>query len=224
MLLAIPGVFTPAEIDRFRALAASEAFVDGAVSAGLLAKRGVKRNEELSGKAEHRNEFNQMALAALYRNEIVQLAAMPKRIQTPVLSRYRQGMRYGNHVDMPLMGRFEPIRLDLSITVFLSPPETYDGGELVLETGYGEKAVKLRPGDGILYPTTMLHRVAEVKRGERLAVVTWMQSMVPEPDRRQMLYELAKVTQWACDLAPDSAEYQSLANVRANLVRMWARG
>lgn len=224
MLLAVQGVLNKAEIERLKALAETDAFVDGAVSANLLAKRGVKRNEELSGKAEHREEFNQLALSALYRNEIIQLAAMPKRIQTPVLSRYRSGMRYGNHVDMPLMGRFDPIRLDLSITVFLNPPGSYEGGELVLDTGFGEKAVKLEPGDGILYPTTMLHRVAEVRRGERLAVVTWMQSMVPEPDRRKMLYDLAKVTQWACDMAPEAAEYHTLANIRANLVRMWARG
>jgi PKHD-type hydroxylase len=131
-------------------------------------------------------------------------------------------MVYGTHIDNPIRRKPVPMRLDLSITVFLNNPDSYTGGELVVETPYGEKQVKLPAGDGILYPTTMLHRVAEVKSGERLAAVTWIQSMIQDQFKRSMVYDLALVTQWAMETAPESPQYHKLNNTRANLIRMWA--
>jgi PKHD-type hydroxylase len=147
---------------------------------------------------------------------------VPKLIRPPVLSRYRPGMAYGTHIDTPIMRRPVPMRLDLSTTIFLSDPTTYAGGELCIETPYGEKRVKLPAGDAILYPTTMLHRVEEITEGERLAAVTWIQSMVQDQSKRSILYDLAVVTQWIQGAAPQSVQYQTLNNTRSNLTRMWA--
>ena len=161
-------------------------------------------------------------LAALDRNETFRTAAVPKHIRPPILSRYRPGMSYGLHIDNPVMRRPVPMRLDLSITIFLSDATSYQGGELVIETPYGDKRIKLPPGDAILYPTTMLHRVEEVATGERLAAVTWIQSMVQDQAKRSILYDLAVVVHWMQTAAPQSPQYHRLNNTRANLVRMWA--
>jgi PKHD-type hydroxylase len=108
------------------------------------------------------------------------------------------------------------------MTLFIAGPDDYQGGELVVETPYGEQSIKLPAGHGILYPTTMLHRVETVSAGERLVVVIWIQSMVQDQGKRSLLWDLAQVTQWAQDAAPNSKPYHQLSNIRANLVRMWA--
>ena len=222
MLLWLPGVLSADEVKLFRDIAASGVFKDGALSAPGLAASGVKRNEQLAAESDEYRRFADIFNAALERNETFRTAAVPKVLYPPILSRYRPGMVYGTHIDNPIRRKPQPMRLDLSITVFLNSPERYEGGELVVETPYGEKQVKLPPGDGILYPTTMLHRVAEVKSGERLAALTWIQSMVQDQIKRSILYDLALVTQWAMQTAPESPQYHKLNNTRANLTRMWA--
>ena len=132
-------------------------------------------------------DLHMPVLGALERNETFRTAALPKTIQRPILSKYETGMFYGTHIDNPIQRSPEVMRLDMSITIFLNDPGSYGGGELVLDTGYGEKAVKLPAGDAMLYPTTMLHRVAEVTSGERLAAITWIQSMVRDQAQRQVL-------------------------------------
>lgn len=222
MLLWLTGVLTAEEVKLFRHFAANSMFKGGALTAPGLAATGVKRNEQLATDSDDYQRFARIFDAALNRNETFRTAAVPKRLYPPILSRYRPGMVYGTHIDNPIRQKPVPMRLDLSITVFLNSPETYEGGELVLETPYGEKQVKLPAGDGILYPTTMLHRVAEIKSGERLAAVTWIQSMVQDQFKRSILYDLALLTQWAMTKAPESPEYHKLNATRANLVRMWA--
>jgi PKHD-type hydroxylase len=222
MLLWLQRVLSPDEVQVLRDIGATGRFSDGALSAPGLGAAGVKRNEQLTLKTEDHERMAQIVLGALDRNETFRTAAVPKLIYPPILSRYRKGMAYGTHIDNPVRRRPQVLRLDLSITIFLSDPSTYLGGELVVETPYGEKQSKMPAGDAILYPTTMLHRVAEVKEGERLAAVTWIQSMVREQEKRTLLYELAQITQWAFKVAPDSAPYHKLSNVRANLIRMWA--
>ena len=182
----------------------------------------MKNNLQLDTATETYGQFEKVFIAALERNETFRTAAIPKSYVRPVLSRYGPGMSYGTHIDNPIRRRPAPMRLDLSITVFLNDPDTYVGGELVVETPYGETPVKLPAGDAILYPTTMLHRVSEVKSGERLAALTWMQSMVQDQARRAILFDLALVTQWAMQVAPESPQYHKLNQTRANLVRMWA--
>lgn len=222
MLLWLPGVLTAEEVRSLRDIAANGEFKDGALSAPGLGAAGIKRNEQLATKTGDYERFAAVFDAALERNETFRTAAVPKILYPPTLSRYRPGMAYGTHIDNPIRRKPVPMRLDLSITVFLNDPKRYEGGELVVETPYGEKQVKLPPGDGILYPTTMLHRVAEVKSGERLAALTWIQSMVQDQSKRSILYDLALLTQWAMEKAPESPQYHKLNNTRANLVRMWA--
>jgi len=222
MLLVLQGVLAPAEVTALREIGRDGAFVDGAVSSPGLAAAGVKRNEQLSLASAQQQRVEQIVLEALDRNETFRVAAVPKLIRPPVLSRYRPGMAYGTHIDTPIMRRPVPMRLDLSTTIFLSDPTTYAGGELCIETPYGEKRVKLPAGDAILYPTTMLHRVEEITEGERLAAVTWIQSMVQDQSKRSILYDLAVVTQWIQSVAPQSPQYHTLNNTRSNLTRMWA--
>lgn len=222
MLLWLPSLLTTEELDALSRLAASGAFVDGGESAPGLAAADIKRNQQLSPRAAEHQELTRSILTALNRSETFRTAALPKLIQPPILARYRTGMGYGTHIDHPVRRFPVPMRLDLSITLFLSPPDAYAGGELVIETPYGEQSIKLPAGDGILYPTTMLHRVETVRSGERLVAVTWIQSMVQDQAKRSLLYELAQVNQWAQQAAPDSKPVHRLSNVRANLLRMWA--
>ena len=174
MLLVLQGLLAPPEVTALREVARDGEFVDGAVSSPGLAAAGIKRNEQLSLGSTQQRRVEQIVLEALDRNETFRVAAVPKLIRPPVLSRYRPGMAYGTHIDNPIMRRPVPMRLDLSTTIFLSDPASYRGGELCVETPYGEKRVKLPAGDAILYPTTMLHRVEEIAEGERLAAVTWI--------------------------------------------------
>ncbi|MBL8666607.1 MAG: Fe2+-dependent dioxygenase [Rhodospirillales bacterium] len=222
MLLALQSLLGDRDVAELRRIASTGEFVDGAVSSPGLAAAGVKRNEQLSLTSTHQRRVEQIVLNALDRNETFRTAAIPKLIRPPILSRYRPGMAYGMHIDNPVMRKPVPMRLDLSITLFLSDPESYSGGELCIETPYGEKRIKLPAGDAVLYPTTMLHRVEEITSGERLAAVTWIQSMVHDQDKRSMLYDLALVTQWIHAMAPQSPFYHRLNNTRANLARMWA--
>lgn len=222
MLLWLPHLLTTDDVTTLRRVAAEGEFVDGAHTSPGLAAANVKRNEQLSPRSPLHREVVQLVLRAFDRSETLRTAALPKIILPPILSRYRVGMGYGTHIDNPIRRVPVPMRLDLSITVFLNEPDTYDGGELVIETPYGEKAIKLPAGDAVLYPTTMLHRVADISRGERLAVVTWIQSMVQDQSKRSLLYELAQLVQWAGQVAPGSPQANQLGNVRANIVRMWA--
>jgi len=222
MLLWLQGALNADEVKTLREIAANGRFSDGSLSAPGLGVSGIKRNEQLTLNTGDHERMTQIVLSALDRNETFRTAAIPKLIYPPILSRYRKGMVYGTHIDNPIRRHPQVLRIDLSITIFLSDPSTYVGGELVVETPYGEKQAKMPAGDAILYPTTMLHRVAEIKEGERLAAVTWIQSMVREQDKRTLLYELAQITQWAFQVAPDSPPYHKLNNTRANLIRMWA--
>lgn len=222
MLMVLQGLLAPADVAALRSIAAEGEFVDGRVSSPGLAAAGVKRNEQLALQSDRQGQVEEVVLAALDRNETFRTAAVPKLIRPPILSRYRPGMSYGLHIDNPVMRRPVPMRLDLSITIFLSDATSYQGGELVVETLYGDKRIKLPPGDAILYPTTMLHRVEEVVTGERLAAVTWIQSMVQDQAKRSILYELAVAIHWMQSTAPQSPQFHRLNNTRANLVRMWA--
>jgi PKHD-type hydroxylase len=222
MLLWLQKILDGDEIARLVRLSEQGNFVDGGLTAPELGRKGVKKNLEMKKRSKHQSQVEEIVLAALERNETFRTAAVPKVIQRPILSKYDVGMHYGTHIDNPIQRSPEPMRLDLSITIFLKDPDSYGGGELVLDTGYGEKAVKLPAGDGMLYPTTMLHRVAPVTSGQRLAAVTWIQSMVRDQAQRQILYDLALSTQWALRVAPESPDYHRLNNARANLIRMWA--
>lgn len=193
-------------------------FADGSRTAGWHA-RPVKLNEQATHDAAA-----QRVLQSLAQHSVFGAAALPLRLRNPLFSRYRPGMSYGLHVDDPLMGTPNPLRTDLAITVFLSEPDSYDGGELVIEAPPGTQAYKLPAGDAILYPANTLHRVAEVTRGERVAAVLWAQSHVRDPAQREILFDLDQVRRSVWDQAGQkhTPDFERLAKTYANLLRLWA--
>jgi len=222
MIACIGDVLSPDEIKKLRDEAALLPFVPGAETAGGRARR-VKNNEQVSQKAEERKVLHEVVIGALMRNKDFNRAALPKRIRPPLISRYRQGMAYGQHVDNALMGPKQAReRSDVSITVFISDINEYDGGELVIHGSFGMQEVKLPSGSVVVYPSSSLHEVAEVTRGERLVAVTWAQSYVRDDRQREILASLAQVKDKMNSIAEDAVETDQVHHIYANLLRMWA--
>lgn len=221
MLTRIPDVLTGQQLQRAAELIGGGRFTDGRVSAGSAARR-VKLNEELALDPGRLNELNNLVMGPLVRHPVFRSAAMPRRTATPYYARYTPGMAYGNHVDDPIMGQGELYRTDVSCTVFLSRPEEYDGGELTIQTPFGEQQVKLAAGDAVIYPSSSIHRVAEVSRGERLVAVTWIQSLVRGPEQRALLHELNQAREKLLQERPDATETAQVNQSYVNLVRMWS--
>jgi PKHD-type hydroxylase len=221
MLLKLPAVLDPRQLARAHALLADAAFVDGRLSAGLAAAR-VKRNEQVAQDATQLDELNQIVMGSLVRHPAYVHGALPQRVAVPYYVRYRPGMHYGDHVDDPVMGPGPRYRSDIAITIFLSDPESYEGGELIIRTAFGESSTKLPAGDAIMYPASSLHRVTEVSRGERVAAITWVQSLVRDPGQRELLYELHLAREKLLQVLPDAEETARVSRAYMNLVRMWA--
>jgi len=221
MLLHIPAVVGRAELNSAAELLAAARFVDGRLSAGKAARR-VKHNEELEPEPQLLERLNGLVMAPLVRHPSYQSAALPLRIASPFYARYTPGMSYGQHIDDPVMGAGERYRSDISITVFLNSPEDYDGGELLIRGAFGDTEVKLPAGDAVLYPSSSLHRVAEVTRGERLVAVTWVQSLVRDPARRELLHELNLAREHLMNEAPEADSTAHVDHAYVNLVRMWS--
>ncbi len=217
MLLAIDRLLSATEAGALRASADTLDFSDGKASAGRYA-REVKANDQ-AAPSPARDAVLAKVAKARPANEIFTLAARPRAMTPLILSRYRQGQTYGLHVDDAVM---QGLRTDISFTLFLSDPESYDGGELVIEDGFEARAVKLPAGSLMLYPSTTLHRVAPVTRGERLAVVGWVQSRVREAARREMLFDLERAVREVHGREGKSELFDLLAKSRSNLLRMWA--
>ena len=222
MLLNLAGVLKNDELMLAREWLTAARFVDGRLSAGKAAKR-VKNNEELAGSAPELDRLNGLVMAALTRNPAYRSGALPLHIAAPYYARYRPEMSYGEHLDDPIMGsggmRY---RSDIAITLFLNPPQAYDGGELVIETAFGSQSVKLPAGDAVLYPAGCLHRVNPVTRGERIVAITWAQSLVRDPARRELLYGLNAAREKLLQTAPDATETAQVNAAYLNLIRMWS--
>jgi PKHD-type hydroxylase len=195
---------------------AETAFKEGKSTAGWHAKH-VKSNEQLAATAAAgiTTKVEQVLMA----HPVFVSAARPKRLVKLLVSRYRPGMEYGLHVDDALMGG---VRTDMSFTLFLADQNTYDGGELVIEGNDGDTTIKLDAGSLVLYPTTTLHRVAPVSRGERLAVVGWVRSFIRSTDQRETLFDLDIAIAASREGGGQRSTIDRLLKVRANLVRMWA--
>jgi PKHD-type hydroxylase len=213
MITCIPELLTPEETARLRALSKNVEYESGTATAGKHI-HNIKNNLQMKAGSPGQQEVHQILGVALQRNPLFQSVALPKVIFPPTLSRYSDGMTYGNHVDAAIMGN---MRVDISITVFLNDPDSYDGGALTLESGAGEQIVKLPPGHAVVYPTGMFHRVSPVTRGERLAAVTWIQSAVRSADQRAVLHDLRT----AIDQLNDVETIPLLVKTHANLLRMW---
>ncbi|MGH6718606.1 MAG: Fe2+-dependent dioxygenase [Alphaproteobacteria bacterium] len=222
MIVWIPKLLDSAEVRRITDALAGARYRPGKATAGILA-RGAKHNEEIDPNSIDKAALDSIVTGALQRNQTVEAAARLARIVPPIYSRYGVGDTYGSHLDNATMGRLDArIRIDLSMTLFLSDPASYDGGELAIDTEYGTKSFKLAPGDAAIYPTIYYHEVKPVTRGVRLACVTWMQSLVRDPQRRQMLYDMAVLAEWLHAQAPGSPQFRQFNKIQHNLYRMWA--
>jgi PKHD-type hydroxylase len=225
MLVKIPGVLDIKKVGELltKLEALGPDWVDGRVTAGHQGVR-VKNNQQISESSALAHELGDHILAALERNPLFISAALPNRVYPPMFNRYDVGMTFGNHVDgavRMIPGRPDKIRTDISATLFLTAPENYDGGELVVEDTYGAHAVKLAAGDMLLYPATSLHRVNPVTRGTRIASFFWIQSLVRDDAQRTLLYDLDQSVQRLNSTGADEPSRIQLTGCYHNLLRMW---
>ena len=218
MILTFDNMIPENALAEIREAFARISFHDGRASAGAQAKL-VKANLEAVPGDPVAEPIKQALSDAIFRHPEFRLATRVKRIAPIKLSRYQPGMAYGSHVDHPLSGG--DFRRDVSFTLFLSAPETYDGGALVIEDGAGERKVKLPAGSMVTYPSTTLHRVEEVTRGERLAAVGWVHSMVRDAQQREILYDLNVARLDLFDQYGKSKNSDLLAKTAAQLLHMW---
>src|SRR5687768_11984581 len=224
MLLQVPDVLTAEQLADARHAILSADWVDGRVTAGHQSVR-TKNNLQLPEDSPAARKVADLILAALQRSPLFLSAALPLKVFPPLFNRYAGGHAFGNHVDNAIRqvrGTPHRIRTDLSATLFLSAPDEYDGGELVVEDTFGTHSVKLPAGDMILYPASSLHLVRPVTRGARTASFFWIQSMVRDDGERTLLYDLDRATQQVHRDLPDSPAALQLTGIYHNLLRRWA--
>ncbi|MGP7795141.1 Fe2+-dependent dioxygenase [Sphingomonas sp. CLY1604] len=225
MLIVIPGLLAAAELGRVRQLLDAAEWVDGNATSGAQSALA-KRNEQLPEGSPAAREAGGIILDALGRSPVFIASALPRKVFPPLFNRYTGGQRFGTHVDNAIRmqrGTDFRIRSDLSATLFLADPDSYDGGELVVEEQFGEQRVKLPAGHLVVYPASSLHRVEPVTRGTRSASFFWIESMVRDDGERRLLFELDQATQ---DVAgrhgQDDPAAIRLTGVYHNLLRRWA--
>lgn len=223
MLLTIADLIDPDQLPLLRDELANLTWRDGRVTAGKVAK-GVKKNEQADLTSNTGRKFHSIAMAAISSHPVILAAARPKRFSNLLVSRTSDGGHYGPHMDNALMKKSGDVfRSDLSFTLFLTPPEDYDGGELIIHTAGTTQAVKCAAGDLVLYPSSHLHEVAPVTRGVRLACVGWIESLIADDAKRDMLFDLENLrVSLRASLPTQSAELLTLDKTVANLLRMWA--
>ena len=225
MLTVIPDLLDGTNVGRVRALIESAQWVDGNVTSGHQSALA-KRNMQLPEEAPEAQQAGEIILDALGRSPLFIAAALPLKIFPPLFNSYEGGQAFGVHVDNAVRVQASTgfrVRSDLSITVFLENPQSYDGGELTVETNFGVQQVKLPAGHAVLYPSSSLHRVEPVTRGRRTASFFWLQSMVRDDAARQMMFDLdSSIQGLATDLGHDNAQVIRLTGVYHNLLRRWA--
>ena len=225
MLIAIPDVLDPAGVARLRGVIDAGTWADGNATSGPQSALA-KRNEQLPEDDAAAREGGGQVLDALGRSPLFVAAALPLKVFPPLFNRYAGGQAFGMHVDNAIRMRSGSdfrLRSDLSATLFLADPDSYDGGELVIEDQFGEQRVKLPAGDMVLYPASSLHRVEPVTRGTRIASFFWVQSMVRDDAARRILFELDQSVQAvAADKGQGDATVIRLTGVYHNLLRRWA--
>ncbi|MCW5685045.1 MAG: Fe2+-dependent dioxygenase [Pseudolabrys sp.] len=222
MMVHIPAVLTPEQVARCREVMEKAAWVDGNVTSGHQAAKA-KNNLQLPESAPEARELSNMVLEALGRSPLFMSAVLPKQVFPPLFNRYDPGMTFGNHVDNAVRsGNGARIRTDVSSTLFISSPEDYDGGELIVEDTYGAHSVKLPAGDMIVYPATSLHRVTPITRGSRICSFFWTQSMIRDEAQRALLFDLDMAIMRLAGDHPEHASVVELTAVYHNLLRQWA--
>ncbi|MFK8020762.1 MAG: Fe2+-dependent dioxygenase [Pseudomonadales bacterium] len=225
MLVVVENFLSAEELVKIRTALASAPWADGQITAGGLAAAS-KNNQQVDDNSATAVDMANILLGKLGHHPLFVSATIPQRIHPPRFNRYGIGESYGMHVDAPIMSMpnsNDVLRSDVSATVFLSSPDTYDGGELLIEGQFGAQEVKLNAGDMVVYPSSSLHQVSAVTRGERLAAILWVQSMVADPAARALLFDLDQSIQALTRSATtDPDELTRLTNVYHNLARRWA--
>ncbi|CAA0091996.1 PKHD-type hydroxylase [Zhongshania aliphaticivorans] len=225
MLIKIPALLSKNEVAHCRSILEAANWVDGKVTAGYQSARN-KNNIQLEENSEASQQLGDIILSALANNNLFMSAALPLKIFPPLFNCYQGGHSFGVHVDNAIRqvkGTAVKVRTDLSMTLFFSEPDEYDGGELIIEDTYGTQSVKLAAGDMILYPSTSLHRVTPVTRGRRLASFFWLQSMVASDEKRSLLYDMDMSIQNLSQGNEDHPAIIQLTGVYHNLLRQWAQ-
>jgi PKHD-type hydroxylase len=224
MLITIPDVLTNAQIAHARQVLDSAEWVNGRVTAGHQSAL-VKDNRQIPEGHPAAQEIGDMILSALGQNPLFVSAALPMKVFPPLFNSYGGGESFGTHVDNAIRhvkGSSHRVRSDLSATLFLTPPEDYDGGELVIQDTYGVHKAKLPLGHLVLYPSSSLHRVEPVTRGRRICSFFWIQSMVRSDAQRSLLFDLDNATQRVHRDLPSSSTGVQLTGIYHNLLRQWA--
>lgn len=225
MLITIPELLSKKEVAAFRADLDKAQWIDGKATAGEQSG-AVKRNQQIAEGSVLANKLGDKVLDALARNETFVSASLPLKIFPPLFNRYQGGEHFGTHVDNAIRivpGTPVRVRTDISMTVFLSEPEEYDGGVLVIEDNYGTQEVKLPAGDIVLYPSTSLHHVTPVTKGARVASFFWLQSMVRDDGERTLLFDLDNsIRALAGEHGSNDPEVVRLSGIYHNLLRRWA--
>jgi PKHD-type hydroxylase len=225
MLLHVSQVLDAERVREFRAALAAAAWSDGRATAGHQSARA-KDNRQLAETDSLARDLGARIVDALWKMPEFIAGALPRRIFSPLFNRYEGGQSFGFHVDNAI--RYdrarggEPLRTDLSATLFLSEPDDYDGGALIVEDTFGTHAVKLAAGDLVLYPGSSVHRVEPVTRGARIAAFFWIQSLVRSDAQRRTLFELDVAIQQLTQRIPDAPELVRLTGVYHNLLREWS--
>ena len=217
MQMIIANVISRAELNIVREALERARFVDGRATAGFAA-RLVKNNQQVDAADRSIETIRKLVTERITKNELFKLAVRPKMLSPLMFARYERGKNYGSHVDDPLMNG---MRTDVSFTLFLSDPKTYGGGELVIESAGGEDPVKLPAGAMVIYPTTALHRVAKVTKGQRMVCVGWARSLIRDPAQRELLFDLDTARRRMFARTGKSADYDLVSKSLANLMRMW---
>jgi PKHD-type hydroxylase len=219
MFYCIDDVLTPEDLAWIQGELQEAEWIEGKTTAGWFAQ-GVKQNWQLKGGTPKTVAIQHFLKEKLYSHGLFCSLAQPKNLSLPLVSRYEVGMAYGVHTDNALVGD-PPLRSDLSITLFLSDPATYGGGELVVDTGLGEQSFKLSAGSMVVYPSTLLHQVAPVTEGTRWVAVIWVQSWIRDGADREVLFELDTVRRSLFKASGKTLEFDLLCKVYSNLRRKW---
>ncbi len=224
MLLHIPEVLPKERVAQLRQRLDAGIWIDGASTAGNLAAK-VKSNSQYSTESPDYLPLSQAIILALEQHPLFVSAALPQHILSPMFNRYSGGETYGNHIDGAIhrdAASGQRTRTDISVTVFLSEPDDYEGGELIVEDTYGSHEIKLPAGDAIIYPATSLHRVEPVSSGTRIASFLWVRSLVKDAWQRSMLFELDMTLLKLRGQVGDTEEIIALTGLYHNLLRQWS--
>ncbi|MGH8372396.1 MAG: Fe2+-dependent dioxygenase [Gammaproteobacteria bacterium] len=220
-MVIIDNVLTPAQVTQIREVLEQSRFEDGKATTGALIRK-FKNNLQADTSEGKLATAAQTVLTALVNHEKFREYAIPRRILPPFFNRYDAGMYYKDHVDNAIMGSSEPMRADISLSVLLSAPDEYDGGELLIGGDNGITPVKPGSGAAVLYSSATIHSVAPVTRGTRYAAISWVQSLIRGAEQRMILSELSELGRWAHQSAPDASEPTRITRLRVNLMRMWS--